>query len=89
MNYLNSVVFVLFHKSGYTMGMHNSLKEVHLQVLVCVSNERKEKVPLPQSENRWECKIRWEKTGKLWMTDQEISPRGAKYTRPQLVLLPS
>lgn len=77
MNYLTSVVRVLFHKSGCTMGMHNSLKGAHLQVLLCVCVKwKKQKVPSPQSENRWECKIRWEKTVKLWMTDQEIFPWG-------------
>lgn len=30
------------------MGMHNSLKEAHLQVLLCVSNERRKKFPHPK-----------------------------------------
>lgn len=40
--------------------------------------EKKEKVSLPQSENRWECKIRWEETAQLWMTNQEIFPRAGQ-----------
>lgn len=55
--------------------MRNSLKEAHLPVSVFVKR-KKETVPSPQSENRWECKIRWEETTKLWMTNQEIFPRG-------------
>ena len=76
MNYLNSVVFALFHKSGCTMGCITPSKK-HISKFWCVCVKwKKEKVPSPQNENRWECKIRWEKTVKLWMTDQEIFPWG-------------
>lgn len=72
-NYLKSIVFVLLHMPEFKCKISRTSS-----FSVCQMKGEGKKVPAPQSENRWKCRIGWGETGMLWGKDHEIAPSGGQ-----------